>query len=58
MFYIYEFYNGNDKDEYLIDELSDETLAAIAEENTYDYVKCYENRGMGCKGKKLFEKEL
>lgn len=57
-FYIYEFYADSDKYEFLIEWLSDEQIATIAEEYDYDFVKCYESVGMGRKGKFLYEKEL
>lgn len=57
-FYVYEFYADSDKDEFLIEWLSDEQIANIAKECDYDFVKCYESVGMGCKGKFLYEKEL
>lgn len=57
-FYIYEFYADSDKDEFLIEWLSDEQIDTIAKECDYDFVKCYESVGMGCKGKFLYEKEL
>lgn len=57
-FYIYEFYANSDKDEFLVDWFSDEQIANIAKECGYDFVKCYESVGMGCKGKFLYEKEL
>ncbi|MBS6155505.1 MAG: hypothetical protein KH721_09500, partial [Collinsella sp.] len=57
-FYLYEFYADSDKDEFLIEWLSDEQIANIAKECDYDFVKCYESVGMGCKGKFLYEKEL
>lgn len=50
-FYVYEFYADSDKDEFLIEWLSDEQIANIAKECDYDFVKCYESVGMGCKRK-------
>lgn len=57
-FYVYEFYADSDKDEFLIEWLSDEQIDTIAKVCDYDFVKCYESFGIGCKGKLLYEKEL
>lgn len=37
-FYVYEFYADSDKDEFLIEWLSDEQIANIAKECDYDFV--------------------